>query len=196
MSISFLVIPQRLSSLSEEVREFVATSNAEVVPISAKTGYGLDHLRQAVASALAKGISASTTSPHGTSTSDSPASGVADDATTIADAAGSGGEPNESEPVHGSEVVEALPPLTFADGFSTVGLFTPAPTQVKSSTAVSATVESPTIESPTDSSSTRSSSTFGSETDEWAAVEAPPGAATATVLDYVSNAKSGKVMVS
>lgn len=120
------LIHQRLKSLSQEVREFVATESAQVVPISAKTGHGLDHLRQAVAASLLSG-----------------------------DDAYENPEAGRSETVKSEVAGSSQPP----------------------SRSVSLTIRSETADSA-------------------AEVKAPVGAATATVLDYVSSAKSGKVMVS
>lgn len=116
---------QRLKSLSQEVREFVATESAQVVPISAKTGHGLDHLRQAVAASLLSG-----------------------------DDAYENPEAGRSETVKSEVAGSSQPP----------------------SRSVSLTIRSETADSA-------------------AEVKAPVGAATATVLDYVSSAKSGKVML-
>lgn len=43
---------QRLEDLSKEAREFIALEHAQVLPISAHTGYGLDKLRLALMSTL------------------------------------------------------------------------------------------------------------------------------------------------
>lgn len=43
---------QRLADLSKELREFIALEHAQVLPISAHTGYGLDKLRAALVNTL------------------------------------------------------------------------------------------------------------------------------------------------
>lgn len=122
---------QTLQDLSKEIQEFVALENAQILPISAQTGRGLDDLRVALASAL----------------------------------------PRQPYP---SERLSSIDP---------VGLSAYDPLGPEESAAQ----ETGTSGIP-DSEAGKAIRV--------AVAEAPEGAATASVLDYTSSAKTGKMMVS
>lgn len=138
---------QRVKDLSTEIREFVAIQNAQVVPVSARTGSGLNGLRTSLAAALSQHPSPSERPPS-----------------------------NGSPECSGSETRDQGPPA----------LECPAGSRWASAA--------------TDTSGNRGSTTVGSDDDirgaEVVVAEAPEDAATATVLDYSSSAKTGKVLVS
>lgn len=126
---------QRVKDLSEEVKEFVGTENAKVVPLSAHTGYGLDNLRASLAAALGRIPPPS-----------EPLASV--------------GPPKRSSIFDSPET---------ADG---ARLGTPESRLVVSEPAEAV------------------------DADEEVIPEAPEGAATGTVLDYTSSAKTGRLLVS
>ena len=133
-----------MKELSQEVREFVAIENAKVLPLSARTGYGLDDLRTSLVAALDR-----RPPPHQSRLS----------MDTLERS-----RPHAVEP-------ESPSPLEVAQ--SEAGAPTALPGR---ETEFSETAE-------------------GVGTDEIAIFEAPEGAATATVLDYTSSAKTGKLLV-
>lgn len=132
--------------MSTEIREFVAIQNAQVLPVSAHTGSGLNDLRTSLAAALSQDR------PHSTRL------------------------PSVETP-KGSEVRQH-------EGH-------PRPEDsVGSSCAAAAT------DGSGKSVSTPVRLGEGVQGAEVVVADAPKGAATATVLDYTSSAKAGKVLVS
>lgn len=138
--------PQRLDELSRQVREYVAVEDAQVLPLSAHTGIGLDSIRTALASALGRHPSfAVEATPAGRNASPLP----------------SGPRELEERCPSGTSGADKTPGVKV--GLKAVG---------------SETLDATEPECGVDMA------------------EAPEGAATATVLDYTSSAKTGKLLVS
>lgn len=137
---------QRLEELSRQVREYVAIEDAQVLPLSAYTGMGLDSIRTALASALGRHPPPAVAGLPATETA-SPSPSV----------------PQEIEE-------RCLSGVSGADMTSGVKV---GPETVGSETL--------------DASGPDCGVSMA---------EAPEGAATATVLDYTSSAKTGKLLVS
>lgn len=134
---------QRLKDLSDEIREFVAIEDAQVLPLSAHTGFGMNGLRGSLAAALGTRASHCTATPTAETTTSSVQNHL---------------ERESSE-----------------------------------------TVVGPALRKSPDEDETGVKSTEYEGVDgdmDVCMAEGPPGAATATVLDYVSSAKTGKLMVS
>ncbi|CAM9105762.1 unnamed protein product [Scytosiphon promiscuus] len=145
------VATQRVKDLSTEVREFVAIQSAQVIPLSARTGYGLDNLRTSLAAALG----------HNSTAVGNPTPGM--------------GNPDSIEPGPSQKQPAA--------GYQ-------SPT-VDDREAVTPTAGTAGVSVPTGDAEARGD---GPEV-EVVMAEAPEDAATATVLDYVSSAKTGKVLL-
>ncbi|CAM9255833.1 unnamed protein product [Hapterophycus canaliculatus] len=142
---------QRVKELSAEVRDFVAIQSAQVIPLSARTGYGLDNLRSSLAAALGHNPPASERPRSSTESPGSPES----EPTRKQDSAGS-----EAPTIDGKEAATAR-----AGPGSALG---------------------PTADARAEGD--------GLEV-EVVVAEAPADAATATVLDYISSAKTGKMLL-
>ena len=138
------VYPQRVKELSQEVREFVAIENAKVLPLSARTGHGLDDLRASLAAALSRTPPPSQR-PLCVETLEHPRLDAA--------------EPEKPSPLEMGDGEVGVPAALTGD-----------------ETELFETAE-------------------GVHGEEIAVMEAPEGAATATVLDYTSSAKTGKMLV-
>lgn len=137
---------QRLEDLSRQVREYVAIEDAQVLPLSAHTGIGLDNIRTALASALGRHPSFAVEAPP---------------AARNASPLPSGPRELEERCPSGTSGADETPSVRV--GLKTVG----------------------------------SEALDAAEPDCGVAMaDAPEGAATATVLDYTSSAKTGKLLVS
>lgn len=130
------------------MREFVAIKSAQVIPLSARTGYGLDDLRTSLAAALGHESLASGRSTPSVERPETPKSG------------------SSRKQNHADSELSKVDAMTTAAG----------PGSVSVSTAdLRAEGDEPEV--------------------EVVMAEAPEHAATATVLDYRSSAKTGKVLV-
>ena len=133
-----------MKELSQEVREFVAIENAKVLPLSARTGFGLDDLRTSLMAAL-------------------------------------GRKPPPCESPVSLETLEHPRP-------DALERENPSPVEVTKS-------EAGALGALPGSETGLSETAEGVDTDDIASIEPPEGAATATVLDYTSSAKTGKLLV-
>lgn len=143
---------QRVKDLSAQVREFVAIQSAQVIPLSARTGHGLDNLRTSLAAAL--GCSPTASEPP-TPSIENP-------------------ESPKLEPLQEQRPADSEAQRIDDREVATIA----AEPGVVSDPAVDIRAEDGTLEM------------------EVVMAKAPEDAATATVLDYVSSAKTGKVLVS
>lgn len=140
---------QRVKDLSTEIREFVAIQNAQVLPVSAHTGRGLNDLRISLATALSRDDPPPSERPPSVETP----------------------ECSRLETRHHESPLRLEDPgVASCDAVATGGSGNGVPTAVRIGEGVRGI--------------------------EVVMAEAPEGAATATVLDYTSSAKTGKVLVS